>query len=40
MAEVEQNNDGEEKYLIEKAQRYSEKNQTYVPKGESFAVVV
>ena len=40
VAEVEQNNDGEEKYLTEKAQRYIEKNQKYVPEGESFAVVI
>ena len=40
VTEVEQDDDGEEKYLTEKAQRYTEENQEYVPEGESFAVVM
>ena len=41
VVEVEQEDDGdEERYLTEKAQRYSEENQAYVPERESFAVVV
>ena len=40
VAEIEQDDDGEEKYLIEKAQRYTEENQEYVPERESFAVVM